>query len=277
MTLRIGLIDYLNPAPFAWDLEQRLAGVARFDRDVPAKQNERLLSGEIDAALVSSHFAAEHADELLVLPGFSVTAHRDVRSVLLFSWHEDLEDLAGRRVSLSASSASSVALLRWLLGEVCAQSPAYHTAPQDLKSMLSASDAALVIGDEALREGHLRRALRDPAGEAHTPYVFDIAEQWRARTGLPFVFAVWAVRPAALERLRAAGFTEVLAASLEGGLEHLPEIAAAAAPRLGLPAEACLAYLRNLSYRLGAEELAGLEAFLERAFPVEGRPGLRYG
>jgi chorismate dehydratase len=115
--------------------------------------------------------------------------------------------------------------------------------------MLAASDAALMIGDPAM--------MADTTGcEVH-----DLARLWREATGLPFVFAVWAVRP---ERMRGARVD--FAAALGEGIAAIPLIAARYAARLGLDREDVVEYLTsNIHYDLDAESLEGLDLFYRLA------------
>ncbi len=136
------------------------------------------------------------------------------------------------------------------------------TAP-DLDAMLAQHDAALLIGDIALREGYLRREI----GGRGRPYVFDLAREWQDWTGLPFVFAVWAARRDRAEAVCAAGVVQLLHDSTARGLADLPRLARAASARLGLPAPVCADYLRLLDYALSERDLQGLRRFLELAIP----------
>ena len=190
--VRLGVIDYLNVAP-VYDAMRRDASLlpgVELVAGVPSAMNAALLAGEIDLSNVSSVAFGQHADEWLLVPGLSVAAQEKVESVLLFSWHADWRALDGGSIALSSDSATSVALVRLLAEERYGAHPHYVTAAPDLDAMLAEHDAALLIGDVALVEGQIRREI---AGRGK-PYVFDLATEWRAWTGLPFVFAVWAAR-----------------------------------------------------------------------------------
>jgi chorismate dehydratase len=226
--------------------------------------NAALAAGEIAVSNVSSVAFGEHAREWLLVPRLSVAAHGRVDSVLLFSWHADWRALDGGSIALSDHSATSVALVKLLAEQRYGARPRYVTCAPNLEAMLAEHDAALLIGDIALLEGQARRAL---AGEVHSgqPHVFDLAAEWQAWTGLPFVFAVWAARDDRAAAIRASGVVELLRASKARGLADLVRLAREAAARLELPADVCLRYLRLLDYDLGERDLAGLRAFLELA------------
>jgi chorismate dehydratase len=225
--------------------------------------NRALETGEVDISNVSSIAFGEHAGEWLLTPGLSVSARGRVDSVLLFSWRDDWRDLDGGTIALSDQSATSVELTRLLAERRYGARPRYVTTAPDLDAMLAQQDAALLIGDIALREGCLRREI---AGRGR-PHVFDLAAEWQAWTGLPFVFAVWAARADRIEAVRAAKVTKLLHASTARGLADLPRLAADASARLGLAEAVCADYLRLLDYNLTDRELEGLRLFLEMAIP----------
>jgi chorismate dehydratase len=267
-SIRLGVIDYLNVVPvYDWLLRRARAegGLPGIETvaGVPAEMNRALLAGEIDVSNVSSFAFGAHAREWLLLPRLSVAAHGRVESVLLFSWHADWRDLAGGSVALSDHSATSVELVRLLCERRYGVHPRYITQPPALEAMLAAHDAALLIGDIALRERTLRREI---AGRGQ-PYVFDLAAEWEAWMGLPFVFAVWAARADRAEAVRMSGAPALLRASKERGLAALDRLAGEASARLGLPRDVCARYLRLLDYDLSERDLQGLRAFLEMAVP----------
>ena len=266
MSLRIGLIDYLNPGPFYWDLERRLEGRAEFVRAVPAELNRMLLAGDLDVSIVSAYFVAEHAERLLVLPDHSVSVRGAVQSVLLLAWEPELRLLAGADVAVTSSSSSALNLLRVLLAGHGAGGARLTPRAPDLDRMLAGADAALVIGDNALREWHARRPIADRVGVTRRPHVFDLGGEWLELTGKPFTFALWALRREALDALRAADFAEQLAASKAGGLANLDAIARCGARSLGLPEAVCHDYLSNLQFGFGGPFRAGFDEFLARAF-----------
>ncbi len=297
MTLTIGLIDYLNTMPFHYDLAERLQDVdVHFERGVPSQMNKGIRTGEIDIAPISAIEAARYADEVVVLPGLSIASLGAVRTVLLFSWAADMRDLDGQSIALTDHSATSVELLKVLCRERYHIEPQFTVTKQHLPSMLAAHQGALVIGDDALVEGTLHRALIPPEvaasvlGTQHsalstqysptqnselgtrnfalsTPYIYDLSDEWLKMTGLPFTFSVWTARKDRAHELEAAGVFDALYASTEVGLreDSRDQLATAYAARLGLPAGVCRRYLRDLRYHLTEDDLAGLRLFLELA------------
>lgn len=267
MTLNIGLIDYLNTMPFHYDLAERLQDVdVHFERGVPSMLNRMLKSGEIDLAPISAIEAARYADEVVILPGLSIASLGAVRTVLLFSWAADMRDLDGQSIALTDHSATSVALLKVLCRERYGIQPQFAVTRQHLPSMLADHAGALVIGDDALVEGAIHRALSGPEGWG-LPYIYDLGDEWLKMTGLPFTFAVWAARREKVAALDAAGVFDALYASTEAGLAEpaRDSLANAYAARLGLPAGVCRRYLRDLRYHLTDDDRAGLKHYLELA------------
>jgi chorismate dehydratase len=267
-TVRLGVIDYLNVAPvyahmLAENERERTASKIETRAGVPARMNAALAAGEVDVSNVSSFAFGEHAREWMLIPRLSVAAHGRVDSVLLFSWQADWRGLDGRPIALSDQSSTSIELVNALCAQRYRIAPDYVIAPGDLDAMLAKHEAALLIGDRALVERHAHRVV---AGRG-VPHVFDLAAEWRAWTGLPFVFAVWAARADRFEVVRSSGVVERLRASKTWGLAHLDEIAAPHADRLGLPRAVCAEYLRLLDYELPPDDLVGLRTFLEITVP----------
>ena len=260
--LSLGTIDYLNTQPIECGIAERLPGV-EIVRGVPTAINRALIEGRVAAGPISAYEFARHADALLLIPDLSIATLGAVNSVLLFSWRADPRELDGLPVALTDHSATSVNLLRVLCERHYAIAPEWRTMPQDLDAMLQVCEGALLIGDRALVEGVLRRHI----GRRGLPYLFDLGDEWLKLTGLPFTFAVWAVRRDQADTIRASGLVPALHATKAAGLTRIDEIALAYAPRLGLPAGVCAKYLRDLRYHLDTADLAGLRTFLGFALP----------
>ncbi len=265
--LTIGLIDYLNTMPFHYDLAERLQNEeVHFERGVPSRMNHALMAGEIDLAPISAIEAARHADDLYILPDLSIASLGAVKTVLLFSWAADITDLDGQSVALTDHSATSIALLKLLCRERYGIEPQFTVTKQHLPSMLAEHQGALVIGDDALIESTIHRALSGAHGWG-LPYIYDLGDEWLKMTRLPFVFALWAARRDKVDALQNAGVFNALYASTEAGLQPKARdtLADAYAARLGLPGGVCRRYLRDLRYDLGEDDKAGLKLFLESA------------
>lgn len=264
MTLTIGIIDYLNVQPVYYRLQERLAGQdVRFVYGVPTALNRMLIAGEIDVAPISAIETARHAADLAVIPQLGIATLGAVKTVLLFSWMPDPAELDGVTVALTDHSATSVELVKILCRERYGVEPRWRIAPQNLEDMLSRASAALLIGDEALIEGTVRRAVP----RRGVPHVFDLGDEWLKWTGLPFVFALWSVRRDRLDEVATSGIVPALHAAKMDGRQHLEAIAQAYAPRLDLPTGVCTKYLRDLRYDLTGWDLAGLQRYLSYATP----------
>jgi chorismate dehydratase len=242
VTLRLGVVSYLNAEPLVYGL----AGDARFElvRDVPARVADLLESGAVDLGMIPA--ASYAGGEYAIVPGVGIASRGPVRSVCLF--HERPLERA-QRVALDASSRSSVLLARILLRELLGRDPEYLSRPPSVPDMLKEADAALVIGDRALYyEGGACR--------------LDLGEEWTRRTGLPFVYAFWAGRAGAADAATVARLQE----ALEDGRAHLGAIAASYNGLGAGHGARNEGYLRShIVYALGEGELAGLREFYRRA------------
>ena len=243
----IGIVHYINSRPLSRGLQRGEPG-GSFVCELlpPAVIADRLRDGSLDVGLVPSIEVAR-IPGLAVVPGIAIAATHEVRSVLLVS-QVPIGEI--RSVALDENSRTSAALVRILLAERYGLEPEYRAARADLEEMLAGSDAALLIGDPALTVPRDRYVVLDLAGE------------WLELTGLPFVFAVWAVR----EALPAGDLVATLAASLATGLAELDAIVAETAAETGLaPAVLADYYTRNLRFTMGPAEQAGLAEYLRRA------------
>jgi chorismate dehydratase len=219
--------------------------------------------------VISAVEYARDAKRYLLLPDLSICSDGPVRSVVLFS-KRPASELHGRRVLVSRSSMTSVALLELLFEDVWDAKPAFVPSDAELSDVARFGDedhdARLVIGDAAL---HLWSRLRSPESlsgdHALTQYRFayDLGAEWKSWTGLPFVFAVWvAQRTAPVDR--ALAIHAGLIASRDWGLQHLDALAAQAALATGVLKPVCAEYLSGLDYGLSYPHLAGLTEFFRR-------------
>lgn len=268
---RVGHIQFLNCLPIYWGLMRSgaLLGVD-LRKDTPDRLNEALVGGDLDIGPISLVEYLRHADELLLLPDLAVGSDGPVLSVNLVSTVE-LPALDRRRVALGSTSRTGVLLAQMLLSQRYGVTPEYFRCPPDLTLMLLEAPAGVLIGDAALR-------ARLDAAE-HGLVVTDLGEQWREWTGLPMVFAVWAVRrdfatahPGLVKEVHAA-----FLASRELCLTELDEAAEAAARWEPFSAETLAAYFRALDFSLGERQVAGLREFAARACAAGEVPPLPPG
>jgi chorismate dehydratase len=263
--LRIAAISFLNPAPLLWDFEHDpVASTLRQRYDLrytlPAQCAEQLRTGEADLGLIPIA-AMPTIPDIVAVPGCTIASLHRVRSIQLVL-RPGITLATIRTLATDAASRSSAAYVRMILKHYYGDEPQVHEETADLAAMLQTSDAALLIGDPALlaMEGHdVRHAFED-----HT--WIDVAELWRQHTGLPWVAAVWAVRPAALDR---CGITrEQLIADLQGsrdaGMQHTEDLVAEWHPRLELSEATVRHYLtQNIHYTLDTDCLQAIDRFYE--------------
>ena len=244
--LRVGIVNFLNSKPLAWGfLKGHHADLFAPTYHPPAMVARLLGQGALDIGLIPS-VEVQRIPGLKVLPDLCVASTHEVKSVILVS-RGPLEQV--RRVALDQNSRTSVALLRILLQERGIHPEYLHERP-DPERMLSEADAALLIGDPALKV------------ERDKYHVIDLAAEWNALTGLPFVFAVWAVRAG----VDVPDLAFYFKSSLRYGLSSVDTLSREAAAELGLDSADVRSYLtENLHYFLRQEELAGLEEFYRRA------------
>lgn len=236
-------IPYANAAPF-----YALWSDAPFAvRNLPPRDLGREAeAGGVDLGLMAAGDFLRLRDRFEMLAPMGVAARGPVLSVLLFS-RRPASALANAVISVTPETSTSIRLLKLLLN-VKRSLPGVRFV-RGLEP--SQADGLLLIGDQAMRTRN-----RPPEGFVHT---LDLGADWLDWTGLPFVYAVWVVRsaldPALKDELR-----RFLESSLAAGLATLPEIARRETDP-GWTAAEMEAYLRQFHYRLGPEELRGLERY----------------
>ena len=252
--LKISAISYLNTAPLMWDFEHGKAG-ADFDISytVPSQCAEQLREGSADIGIIP---AAAYATvpNLLILPDVAIASRQPVRSILLVS-ALPLEQI--KTVALDTSSLTSIALTRVLFAKWWGGGRTFTPMAPDLERMVQTHDAALLIGDPALKVNRTKYQT------------YDLAEEWIRLTGKPFVFAFWAVRRESLEKTGSQlDLPLIFRQSRDHGLEpsNVARIAAEWSQKLGLAEEEVRDYLtRNIYYNLDTNCMDGLRLFLNYA------------
>ncbi|MFC0470291.1 menaquinone biosynthesis protein [Halalkalibacter kiskunsagensis] len=186
MSVVIGEISYTNILPFFYHLDRDALKKrnCQFIPQVPAQLNQEMASGRIDIGGISSFAYAENANAFTLMPNLSVTSYGAVGSIYLFS-KVPLQELDGKKVALTLSSASSVHLLKIILEHFYSLSISYTMMKPDIGTMLLEHDACLLIGDDAIV------AKRE---NSDSLYNYDLGDIWYDQTGLPMTFAVFAVR-----------------------------------------------------------------------------------
>jgi chorismate dehydratase len=271
--LRISIVQYLNTAPLVWGFTNGpLQGKYDLSFTVPSQCAEDLRTGRADVAIIPA-IEYQRIDDLVILPDMAIASRRQVRSLLIVS-KKPIQQV--KNFALDRSSRSTQALTRILCAEKWKIAASFFEASPDLAEMLQRADAALLIGDPALRIslGIEKESRASAEGQFICPavtlgitssevlYVYDVVSEWQSLTGLPAVLAVWAAR-------RDVATPEVTAdflASRDFGLSRIAEISYDASLELELPAQAIEAYLRhNIDFSLDPENRRGLDLYYEHA------------
>jgi len=222
-------------------------GIFELDFQVPSACAEQLASGAADIGIVPSFELIQQ--DLEVIPGVGIACRGAVRSILLVSSRPAAEI---RTLAVDSSSRTSVQLARIILRQRYGAEPVMAAHVPDLDAMLRVADAALIIGDPALR-----------IEPKCLPYhVYDLGAEWVEMTGLPMVFAVWAGRRESVTPPVAEAFRE----SCRYGRGRIEEIVAAESSRRGISARLARDYLTNrIVHELGPRDYQGMELFLRSA------------
>ena len=273
--LRICIVEYLNTAPLVWGFtDGPLTHKYELSFALPSLCAEALRNGDADVAIIPS-IEYQRIDGLVMLPDMSVAVEREAQSLLVVATRP--VELA-QTFALDISSRTTVALAKILCKRHWKIAPEFIDAPPNPAEMLAKADAALLIGDPALRvalkwaelsgkapgsEDCCSGSAEDmPVPGIDTLFVYDVVHQWRELTGMPAVMAIWGARREVATPELVADFQ----ASKAFGLERIRDIAEGAALKLDLAPCPLAKYLRqNIQYDLDEGKLAGLRLFYEMA------------
>jgi chorismate dehydratase len=252
-----------------WDFEhppemEKLAERYKIHNAMPSQCAAELADGTADIGLIPIAAYATNPG-LAILRGCTIASLDRVRSIILVVKHAEGMG-AIRRVAADTDSRTSNAYAQILFRKFHHTDPEFIPFEPNLDAMLEACDAAILIGDPALL------ALEDQAARlARTGQrleYLDLAHVWKLHTGVPWVSAVWAVRPEAIEtaKLTAHQVTEDFLRSRDHGMAHIEDLVREWAPRIVVPPATIRAYLSgNIHYVLDEECLAGMELFFRYA------------
>jgi chorismate dehydratase len=275
--LRISVVQYLNTVPLVRGFTHgALQGKYDLFFSVPSQCAEALRTGAADVAIIPAieyQRIVSQGIGLTILPDLAIASKERVRSLLHIS---KVPIRQARRIALDRSSRSTQALVKILAARRWQIAPEFFEADPDPAAMLAKSDAALIIGDAALRIAIAaeNKVTPGPEGELLTTgatagisgvgelHIYDVVKEWWHLTEKPAVLAVWAARNEVITAELAADFL----ASRDFGLAHLPEICAEAAQQLHLPEPELRLYLeKNIDYTLDDENLQGLLRFFQES------------
>jgi chorismate dehydratase len=244
--VRIGAVNYLNTKPLICDLDE-LAPDARLSLELPSRLADLLAEGDLDVALIPS-IEYFRAGTYSIVPNIAIASRGPVLSVTLFSrvpWTQI------QKVALDEGSRTSAALAQILLRKRLGVHPEIRPLPIEMPAEEVDADAALLIGDRAMR-----------ACLPGFPHALDLGQEWFEWTGLPFVYAFWAVR----EGADLGVVEEALQEAKRRGCARSGIIAHREAPALGLDSGFCRRYLANiLCFDLGPREMEGLRRYYHLA------------
>jgi chorismate dehydratase len=258
-----------------WDFEHPPLAAALAQRYTlhytqPSLCADELLAARADLGLIP---IASLTPDLAIVPGCTIASLNQVRSIqLIVKSPHTLGTI--NTIAADTASRSSLAYAKILFRKFLGNAPTFLPAPADPIAMLRQADAAILIGDPALLALESRNQIEATIG----PCLWhDLAHEWHTRTNLPWVAAVWAVRPEALHNphLTAAQLTEDLEASRNHGLLNIEKLVDQWTPRIAIPPETIRHYLtHNIHYHLDTDCIHAIERFREYAAEVDVLPPL---
>ncbi len=253
--LKIGMVNFINTSPILvpWKKDKAPHNFKLIE-DIPTKLNYMLKEGSIDMGLVSSFAYAQMAKDSILLPDIGISATGAVQSVLLLS-RIPVEELDNQLVVLTKQSATSVNLLKIVLEEFFHIYPKYEVGTFDSLKKDSTKKAYLAIGDEAL---FLARNLSNY-------YILDLAQIWLDKTGLPFVFAVMALRKSIISQKSSiiCDFWYFLKKMVARGQMSLDTISEKVCHRIPMSKMDTINYLRDIEFDLSFKKQEGLKLFFK--------------
>ena len=241
--MKISVVSYLNSAPLVYGIQHSpdLADCS-VSLDVPATGASKLASGEADIALVPVGAFSEPG-QVQWVGNFCIGVEGPVRTVCLFS-EVPLSKI--KRIYLDPHSRTSVQLIRILAHNHWNLNPEFIPASVGFEtSSIKGESAGVCIGDKVF------------GIEGRYPFCYDLAQEWILYSGLPFVFAAWAVtRPVDPEMIK------TLDQAQARGIKAIPDIARDWSLKMNLPESDIRDYLtRNISYPFTKEKKEGMEKF----------------
>ncbi len=253
--VKIGRIRYINVAPIYFGLDNGLRPPwMKLVCEPPSTLNRMLAEGLLDASPVSTAaYAANHKD-WSILPDNSISCFGNAVSVILAS-NRPFDRLQGKKVLLTDESASAAALLKLLFAMQGVKPDFVKATLRNPRAVKKEADAALVIGNAAISE---------PWADSFE-YVLDLGAMWKEATGLPFVFAVVAVRKNFAENYpeAVAAIAKLFKISRQDGENNMETIARRSASVLNLSPAFCESYHNTLQYDLTPQKFFGLKTFFE--------------
>jgi len=241
--IKISIVSYTNTLPFKWAIKNsNILNEIILEEDIPSICAQKLKFKQVDLALVPVALIDE-LDSYFIETDFCIGANGKVDSVKLYS-EVPLEEITS--VTLDYQSKSSITLAKILFKFFWKKTVHYEEAKPGFENSINGSNAAVVIGDRTFTLN------------GRHAFEFDLAEEWKKFTGLPFVFAAWVSTVKLAQQ-----FTDNFNAVLKNGVEHIADAVESDYVENSFSKEKTLEYLRNkIDYKLDADKLKALELFL---------------
>ncbi|MDR1616268.1 MAG: menaquinone biosynthesis protein [Syntrophomonadaceae bacterium] len=258
MKPRVGHIQFINCYPLFYGLkEKNFLPDLDLTKGYPGALSGMLKNNALDMAWIPSIAYAGDYKDYVLLPDISVSSDGEVKSIFLFS-KCPAEELDGSAIAMTNVSATAQALLRILMANYYKCRPQYFVAEPDLDTMLKKADAALLIGDDALR-AYYKNSAR--------PFVYDLGDIWGKYTELPMVWAVWALREEwAVKNLKVVtNINKIFAEAMRLSLAEIDKVAAKAAQKEEFGSEYLLDYYQCLKYDFNERKRKGLLEYYRQA------------
>lgn len=245
MAITVARIPYLGCEPFYYDMDRRGIKMVNMASNTTASS---LRNGEIDSGPVPLTDCIGLGDGFQPVSGFCITAAGNSGASVLHT-KKPIDELKGSSIALPGDASTSRSLLQILLTIKYGVEPGAFVEAQNGQD---SHDALLLVGNQALRQ---RRGVRG------FPHKYDLAQEWREWTGLPFVFSRWMVR-ADMERGDAAILEDSLFVGQEDWLDNLYGMSAPRNDLLMLPKEV-LEHIQSLRFFMGVTEQKAIALFTE--------------
>ncbi|MFQ5787891.1 MAG: menaquinone biosynthesis protein [Thermodesulfobacteriota bacterium] len=252
--IKLGAVPFLNVRPLVFPLEERLVrNDFELVYEIPSSLSELLFEKKVDLGLIPVAELLKR-DNYKVVPKISISSNGKVDSVILLS-KKSIGEI--ETVAVDLRSQSSASLLRIILEIFNTANPTYiYRNPDD--NFLDGVDAGMYIGNAGLRIRH-----SPPNGYK----VIDLGDVWSKETGLPFVYAVYAITEGVHlgKNLQALEMAKVM------GLKLVRKIAKIYSEKINLSEDICFKYLtERIDYDLGDKEIEGIKTFRDLLSKVDG-------
>ncbi len=253
--IHMGKISYINASPVFYGFDHGLCpSWLKMVSDVPSALNQKIITGQIEVSPISAAFYAMNHKELLLLSDLSISCHGRVMSVILASNYA-IDDLEGKTVMFSQESASAASFLKMIFHQRKIASVFKVGNVSDFRQVSESTDAALVIGDAALKH---------PWDQVFE-HCFDLGQLWYEMTQLPFVFAVWVVRRSFAYKYpaRVKEIHDLLLASKDQGYLHIDKVVEAGTKKLNMDQSIIKAYFDLLYCDLDDNKIKAMQLFFD--------------